>query len=109
MLLSGVHYITVAPKLLRELASTDIDAPSVNLTSFLDKMDTDPQNQFPLESYLDKEEMFRMAVTRDSDGVSEGKIGQVSAHIVNVYHRLRVYGFANGFPDRLSISSVMRS
>ena len=78
MILAGVDYITIAPKLLHELASTEKD-PSESADSNLAveqlKSARDwTTSRFP---YADDEAAFRMAMTREANGASEGKLIQV--------------------------------
>ena len=78
MVLAGVDHITIAPKLLNELASTETD-PSEFANSkpgfeqFKAARDPTP----PRISYADDEAAFRMAMTREANGASEGKLIQV--------------------------------
>ena len=79
MLLAGVDHITIAPKLLRELASAEMDpSNTANLPSLFDEVKTGADQIPPRLSYADNEDAFRMAVTRDANGASEGKLIQVS-------------------------------
>ena len=78
MVLAGVDHITIAPKLLHELASSE-----TNPSNFADnkpgieqfKAARDPT--LPRISYADDEAAFRMAMTREANGASEGKLIQV--------------------------------
>lgn len=79
MLLAGVDHITIAPRLLHELASTEVNASTVELPSLFDKVEKSEQN-LPRMSYVDDEAAFRLAMTRDKSGISEGKLIQVSLH-----------------------------
>ncbi|KAL9068830.1 MAG: hypothetical protein Q9161_005917 [Pseudevernia consocians] len=77
MLLAGVDHITIAPKLLRELASAEVDTTNTpELPSLFDKVKTDADQIPPQISYVDDEDAFRMAMTRDGNGANEGKLIQ---------------------------------
>ncbi|CAD6593051.1 MAG: hypothetical protein ASARMPREDX12_006678 [Alectoria sarmentosa] len=77
MLLAGVDHITIAPTLLRELASTEVDPSNTsNLPSLFDEIKTGADQIPPRLSYADDEEAFRMAMTRDANGANEGKLIQ---------------------------------
>lgn len=77
MLLAGVDHITIAPKLLRELASTEVDpSDTSNLPSLFDEVKTGADQIPPRLSYADNEDTFRMAMTRDANGANEGKLIQ---------------------------------
>lgn len=78
MLLAGVDHITIAPKLLRELASAEVDPSNAsNLPSLFDEVKL-AEEQIPAKlSFADNEEAFRMAMTRDANGANEGKLIQV--------------------------------
>lgn len=78
MLLAGVDHITIAPKLLLELAFTEVDPSNAsNLPSLFDEVKTGADQIPPRLSYADKEDAFRMAMTRDANGANEGKLIQV--------------------------------
>lgn len=77
MLLAGVNHITIAPALLRELASTEIEDSTANLPSLFDEVEISPEQIPSRLSFVEDEEAFRMAVTRDKQGVNEGKLTQV--------------------------------
>ncbi len=78
MLLAGIDHITIAPKLLRELASAEVDASNdPELPSLFDKVKTGADQIPPRLSYADDEAAFRMAMTRDANGANEGKLIQV--------------------------------
>ena len=78
MLLAGVDHITIAPKLLRELAATEVDpADAVKLPSLFDEGRVSAEQVPEKMSFVNDEDAFRMAVTRDADGVNEGKLIQV--------------------------------
>lgn len=79
MLLAGVDHITIAPALLRELADTDVDVGTGSFPSLFDRVEENPEMVPRKVSYLENEEGFRMAMTRDKDGVNEGKLVQVCA------------------------------
>lgn len=78
MLLAGVDHITIAPKLLRELASAEIDPSNASdLPSLFDELKTSA-DQIPTKlSFADNEDAFRMALTRDANGANEKKLIQV--------------------------------
>lgn len=78
MLLAGVDHITIAPKLLRELASAEIETSNApDLPSLFDEVKTGADQIPPRLSYADDEDAFRMAMTRDANGANEGKLIQV--------------------------------
>lgn len=78
MLLAGVDHITIAPKLLRELASTKVDPSYIaNLPSLFDEVKTIADKIPPKLAFADNEDAFRLAMTRDSNGGNEGKLIQV--------------------------------
>ena len=78
MLLAGVDHITIAPKLLRELASAETDPSNApNLPSLFDEVKTSGDQIPPKLSFADNEDAFRMALTRDANGANEGKLIQV--------------------------------
>ena len=79
MLLAGVDHITIAPKLLRELATTEVDPDNVpTFASLFDKAKTKRFEILSKLSFADDEEAFRMAMTRDANGAHEGKLIQVN-------------------------------
>ena len=78
MLLAGIDHITITPRLLRELASTEVDpCNAAVLPSLFDKVETITEQIPPKLSVADNEEAFRMTMTRDANGKSEGKLIQV--------------------------------
>lgn len=78
MLLAGVDHITIAPKLLRELASAEIDPSNASdLPSLFDEVKTSADQIPPKLSFADNEDAFRMALTRDANGANEKKLIQV--------------------------------
>ena len=78
MLLAGVDHITIAPKLLRELASAEVDPSNAsNLPSLFDEVILAEEQIPPKLSFADNEDAFRMAMTRDANGANEGKLIQV--------------------------------
>lgn len=78
MLLAGVDHITIAPRLLRELASAEVETSNdPELPSLFDKVKTGADQIPPRLSYADDEDAFRMAMTRDANGANEGKLIQV--------------------------------
>lgn len=72
MALAGVHHITIAPGLLKELAAAP--ASSLSVTSLFDEAATKAQ---PFISYKDNEAAYRIAFTRSGKGEGERKLGQV--------------------------------
>ena len=83
MLLAGVDHITIAPALLRELASTEVNGSTVGLPSLIDKVETSADLFPPRLSYVDDEPAFRMAMTRDKNGTNEAKLVQVGIPFKN--------------------------
>ena len=78
MLLAGVDHITIAPKLLRELASGEVDTSNApDLPSLFDEVKTSADQIPPKICFADNEDDFRMALMRDANGVNEGKLIQV--------------------------------
>ena len=78
MLLAGVDHITVAPKLLQELASTQVDpSDTAEFPSLFDQINMTADKVAPKRSYADDEHAFRAALKRDSNVASEDKLVQV--------------------------------
>lgn len=78
MLLAGVDHITIAPKLLRELAAVEVDPSNASsLPSLFDEVKMTEDHIPPKLSYADHEDAFRMAMTREANGANEGKLIQV--------------------------------
>ena len=76
--LAGVDHITIAPKLLRELASTEVASSQVSSSPFLvDETKLKADEIPPKLSFAENEDGFRMAMTRDAKGANEGKLIQV--------------------------------
>jgi hypothetical protein len=73
MELAGADHITIAPRLLQELATTP--ASSLNIVSLFD-------NQTPANiensAFEDRESDYRIAFTRSDGGEGERKLTQVS-------------------------------
>ncbi|MCJ1451354.1 hypothetical protein MMC28_001690 [Mycoblastus sanguinarius] len=86
MLLAGVDHITIAPALLRELASTEVNGSTVGLPSLIDKVETSADLFPPRLSYVDDEPAFRMAMTRDKNGTNEAKLVQA----INIFCDLQL-------------------
>lgn len=80
MQLAGVHHITVAPALLRELAATKPgdDTPAAKAHSLFDDASAAHAPVPPKLSYLHDESGYRMAVMRAGKGREEGKLNYVS-------------------------------
>ena len=74
MALAGVHHITIAPALLRELAETL--ATSLKTVSPFDHTHATFEPQ-PLLSFRNDEAGYRIAFTRSGNGEGERKLGQV--------------------------------
>ena len=76
MVLAGVDHITIAPKLLHKLASTKTDpSESADTKPAIERIKAEwTPSRF---SYADDEAAFRMAMTREANGASEGKLIQV--------------------------------
>lgn len=88
MLLAGVDDITIAPAILRELADTQVDAEEHDFPSLFDRVEANPEMIPQKLSYLENEEGFRMAMTRDKGGMNEVKLVQVcgaSAGLSDLY------------------------
>lgn len=79
MLLAGVDHITIAPDLLRELASTEIEGSTTDWPSLFDEVKTSSAQIPPPLAFVENEEGFRMALTRDKQGINEGKLTQVGS------------------------------
>lgn len=95
MLLAGVDHITVAPKLLRELASAEVDTSnSSNLPSLFDEVEIGTDQIPPRLSYADDEDAFRMAMTRDANGANAVKL-------IQVRREQSVYSFPRGEDPQL--------
>ena len=76
--LAGVDHITIAPKPLRELASTETASSQVSNSLFLvDEAKLTADEIPPKLSLAENEDGFRMAMTRDAKGANEGKLIQV--------------------------------
>ncbi|RDW92355.1 hypothetical protein BP5796_01749 [Coleophoma crateriformis] len=78
MALAGVHHITIAPALLRELAATPASA---NTTTSLFDSTTTTFEPAGLMSFKDDEAGFRIAFTRSGKGEGERKLSQA----VNIF------------------------
>ncbi|EKG14109.1 Transaldolase [Macrophomina phaseolina MS6] len=77
MQLAGAQHITIAPSLLRELASTPADAadaPSAKARSVYDDPSLAHAPVPPLLSFLEEEAGYRIAFTRTNKGREEGKL-----------------------------------
>ncbi|KAF4533797.1 putative transaldolase protein [Lasiodiplodia theobromae] len=76
MQLAGVHHITVAPALLRELAATKTgdDTPAAKAHSLFDDASAAHAPVPPKLSYAGDEAGWRMALTRAGKGREEGKL-----------------------------------
>ena len=78
MVLAGVDHITIAPKLLHELASTETDPSETTDSKPAFEQLKAARDQTPSGfSYADDDAAFRIAMTRESNGASEGKLIQV--------------------------------
>ena len=78
MVLAGVDHITIAPKLLRELASTETDPSQSADNKPASEQLKAARGWSPSRfSHADDEAAFRMAMTREANGASEGKLIQV--------------------------------
>ena len=76
--LAGVDHITIASKLLRELASTEVASSQVSNSLFLAEDAKLTVDKIPRKlSFAENEDGFRMAMTRDGKGANEGKLIQV--------------------------------
>lgn len=80
MQLAGVHHITIAPALLRELAATPASAttPAAQAHSLYDDRSLAHAPVPPKLSYAADEAGYRIAVTRAGKGREEGKLVYVS-------------------------------
>ena len=78
MALANVDHITIAPKLLHELASIETDSSEFASIRFAIHQVEVAGDRAPSRiSYVDDEAAFRMAMTREANGASEGKLIQV--------------------------------
>ena len=78
MALANVDHITIAPKLLQQLASIETDPSDYANTRFaIHQVEVDSDRAPSRISYVDDEAAFRMAMTREANGASEGKLIQV--------------------------------
>ena len=78
MILAGVDHITIAPRLLRELAFTETDpSQSADNKPAIEQLKATRDWTPSRFSYTDNEAAFRMAMTREANGASEGKLIQV--------------------------------
>ena len=76
--LAGVDHITIAPKLLNELASTKADpSGSADNKPAFEQFKAARDWTLSRFSYAHDEAAFRMAMTREANGASEGKLIQV--------------------------------
>ena len=76
--LAGVDHITIAPKLLHQLASIETDPSDfANLMSVPHDVKVARDRPPSRIHYADDEAAFRMAMTREANGASEGKLIQV--------------------------------
>jgi transaldolase len=80
--LAGVHHITMAPALLRQLSESP--AHSLKTTSLFDDTDdiASTLQPYPLLLLGDKEPEYRIAFTRSGNGEGERKLSQVRDHEV---------------------------
>lgn len=84
MALAGVHHITIAPPLLRELSKVqEVHASHAERISTLGKplfetLSAAASEPIPARmTFLDNEESFRIAFTRNNNGANEPKLTQV--------------------------------
>ena len=77
MNLAGVDHITIAPQLLQELESQGFDPSSPTVfQSLFDRVLK--ESEIPAKfSFGDDQEAFRISMTREEQGLSEGKMIQV--------------------------------
>ncbi|KUJ23345.1 transaldolase [Mollisia scopiformis] len=85
MVLAGVHHITIAPGLLKELAAAP--ASSLSVTSLFDEATT---KALPFVSYKDSEAAYRIAFTRSGNGEGERKLGQAINIFCDMQDKLEV-------------------
>lgn len=77
MVLAGVDHITIAPKLLHELASTKADpSESADGKPAIEQLKSARDWTPSRFSFADDKAAFRMAMTREANGASEGKLIQ---------------------------------
>ena len=97
MALSGVDHITVAPRLLRELAT--MDASTVQVTSlFGSKAEEVISEDF--QGLADDEVKFRLAVTREHGGDEERKLSQAINIFCDFQEKLQVMMVKRGVNSR---------
>ncbi|KAL9118355.1 MAG: hypothetical protein Q9187_005100 [Circinaria calcarea] len=78
MAVSGVHHMTIAPPLLQELSQTKASESYTEKPSLFEEDVASSGNRIPsLMNFLDDEAGFRLALSRNSNGVNEGKLIQV--------------------------------
>jgi transaldolase len=80
MALAGVHHITIAPELLRDLAKTRISTLKIN--SIFDNTSSGFKAHRKL-SFLTDEPGYRIAFTRSQSGEGERKLSQVRADLIH--------------------------
>lgn len=95
--LSGVDHITIAPRLLQELADTKVDTyPSKSL---FDGQATEGITA-DLHGLADNEARFKMAVTREHGGDEERKMSQAINIFCDFQERLERMMVERGVNDR---------
>ena len=78
MILAGVDHITIAPRLLHELASAETGPlESADTRAAIEQLKAARDWTPSRFSYADDEAAFRIAMTREANGASEGKLIQV--------------------------------
>lgn len=76
MLLSGADHMTIAPRILSELNTTQFDNGSSVTQSLFESSEPVKEDWFN-GHYLDVEDQFRLAMTMENDGMGEAKLAQV--------------------------------
>ena len=97
MALSGVNHITIAPRLLRELATTD--ANTVQTTSLFEDKAKEMISERS-HGLADDEARFRMAITREHDGDEERKLSQAINIFCDFQEKLEVMMVERGINAR---------
>lgn len=75
MALAGARYLTIAPALLQGLAETSCDDVEAEYPSLFTK--EAEAAEVPDMRFVDDEERYRMAFTRNTGGANENKLTQV--------------------------------
>ena len=77
MALAGVHHITIAPPLLRDLSSTEAAGYDSKIANVFDAAKGRQEPPPELLSFADNEAAFRSALKKNDDGKNEAKMTQV--------------------------------